>query len=268
MYALCVNIYKSYEDIKSSSLKISLALMLGWNDVKQRYRRSNVGPFWLTISMGVMIATIGLVFGRLFNNPMREFLPYLSCGIILWGFLSTVINDSCFAFINEERVIKQLSLPFTLYIFRVIWRNTIIFCHNIVILPIVYLIVGKGINLNILYIFPSFVLIILNLTWISIILSIICVRFRDLPQIINSILQILYFITPIIWMPNSIQKKVDISIVEYNPVYHLIEILRAPLLGSQAPLASYIIISIICLLGWCVTMITLGTFKRRIAYWL
>ena len=268
MYALCLNIYKSYQDIKFSSLKITLAFMLGWNDVKQRYRRSKVGPFWLTISMAVMIATIGIVFGRLFNNPMSEFLHYLSFFINMWVFFYAFINDSCFAFIHEERVIKQISLPFTLYIFRVIWRNTIILFHNIVILPIVFVIVGKEININILYIFPGFILLVLNLTWVSILLSIICARFRDLPQIINSVMQILYFVTPIIWMPNSIQQKVDMSIVYFNPIYHLIEMVRAPLLGSHAPTTSYILISIIALLGWCVTMLTLGSAKRRIAYWL
>lgn len=242
--------------------------MLGWNDVKQRYRRSKVGPFWLTISMGVMIATIGLVFGKLFNNPMREFLPFLSCGIVLWGFLSAIINESCFSYINEERVIKQISLPFSLYVFRVIWRNSIILSHNMVILPIVYLCVGKGINLNLLYIIPGFILFILNLTWASILLSVICTRFRDLPQIVNSIMQILYFVTPIIWMPHSIQQKVDMSIVDLNPVYHLLELVRAPLLGSHASIQNYIISAVLCIIGWCLTILVFGSFKRRIAYWL
>src|SRR3546814_9209460 len=71
-------------DVAKTTKRYTLVGMLGWQDVRQRYRRSALGPFWLTISMGVMIATIGVVFGSIFKTPMVEFFPFLSLGLILW----------------------------------------------------------------------------------------------------------------------------------------------------------------------------------------
>ena len=99
------------QDILSALKRFSLIGTLGWQDVRQRYRRSSIGAFWLTISMGVMIGTIGIVFGQIFKSPMNEFLPFLSVGLILWGFISTVITEGCSGFIAGEAVIKQLPIP-------------------------------------------------------------------------------------------------------------------------------------------------------------
>jgi len=135
-------------DIAGAIRHYPLAGMLGWQDVRQRYRRSALGPFWLTISMGVMIGTIGVVFGSIFHSPMAEFLPFLATGLILWGFLSAVVTEGCMGFIGAEGIIKQLPIPLFVHILRMIWRNMIIFAHNIVILPIVFLAVGKPLSLK------------------------------------------------------------------------------------------------------------------------
>src|SRR5690606_38293826 len=99
------------KDISAAIREYSLVGMLGWQDVRQRYRRSVLGPFWLTISMGIMIFTIGVVFGHIFKTPMQEFLPFLAIGLILWGFISSVITEGCMGFIAAEGIIKQLPIP-------------------------------------------------------------------------------------------------------------------------------------------------------------
>ncbi len=126
------------KDILAALGRFSLASLLGWQDVRQRYRRSALGPFWLTISMGVMIATIGIVFGQIFKSPMKEFLPFLSVGIILWGFISSVVTEGCAGFIAAEGIIKQLPIPLFVHILRMIWRNVIILGNNIVIVPLIF----------------------------------------------------------------------------------------------------------------------------------
>src|SRR3546814_14557644 len=110
-------------DVAKTTKRYTLVGMLGWQDVRQRYRRSALGPFWLTISMGVMIATIGVVFGSIFKTPMVEFFPFLSLGLILWTYISTIITEGCAGFIVAEGVIKQLALPLPVHIARVVWRN-------------------------------------------------------------------------------------------------------------------------------------------------
>ena len=174
------------KDLMRSREKLYLALMLGWQDIRQRYRRSKLGPFWLTISMGVMIAMIGIVFGQVLNSPMSEYLPFLATGIILWTCFSTSVMEGGTAFIDAQGMIRQLDLPLSLYSIRVLWRNIVICGHNIIILPLVFLVVGRGITLDILWLIPGFIVFCWNMLWVSMLLGIFCTRFRDMPQMVTT----------------------------------------------------------------------------------
>jgi lipopolysaccharide transport system permease protein len=255
-------------DIATAVKRYSLVGMLGWQDVRQRYRRSAVGPFWLTISMGVMIGTIGLVFGQIFNSPMKDFLPFLAAGMILWSFISTCVLEGCTSLIAAESIIKQLPIPLFVHILRTIWRNTLILAHNIVIFPLVLLAVQKPLGLGALLSVPGFALLVLNLAWICLILSLLCARYRDLPQIIASALQIAFYLTPIMWLPSLLPGRAGTYLLDLNPIYHLIQIVRAPLLGQDVSTVSWCVAGGMALFGWCIAIIIYGLYKRRIAYWL
>lgn len=255
-------------DLKRSRQKLYLALMLGWQDIRQRYRRSKLGPFWLTISMGVMIGMIGIVFGQVLSTPMQEYLPFLATGIILWTCFSTGVMEGSTAFIDAQGMIRQLDLPLSLYPIRVLWRNVVICAHNVIILPLVFIVVGRGITLDIFWLIPGFVLFLWNMLWVSLLLGTFCTRFRDMPQIVNSLMQVFFYVTPIIWMPNALNPRSANLLVEPNPVYHLLQIVRAPILG-QAPTSMNWIVSIgVALLGSLFALWFFGKYKKRIAYWL
>ena len=261
-------IISSVTDINDSIKKYSLISILGWQDVKQRYRRSTLGPFWLTISMGVMISTIGLVFGQLFDAPMKQYLPFFAIGMILWSFYSTTLNEGCIGFVCSEAIIKQLPIPLFSHILRVVWRNTIIFAHNLVILPIIFIIFGITLDFIALLSILGIILAIINLAWMALLGGILCTRYRDLPQIVLSILQVLYFITPIIWMPNQLPKQSTLYLLDLNPAYHLIEVVRAPLLGLTPSFTNWCVSIGLMIMGWLITIITFGCYKNRISYWL
>ena len=133
-------------DILLTLKDYSLIGMMGWQDVRHRYKRSSLGAFWLTISMGIMIATMGVIFSKIFLTPLREFLPFIAMGMILWGFISSVVSDGCQGFVASHHIIKQLNIPLYSHIARVIWRNIIVFAHNIIIFPIVVVAVGQPIT--------------------------------------------------------------------------------------------------------------------------
>src|SRR5580692_2872750 len=88
-------------------------VIMGWDDIRQRYRRSVIGPFWITLSMGVFILLLGVIYSRLFHTDIATYIPYLAAGIPLWGFISQTTNESCVAFHESGRIIKQIKLPFT-----------------------------------------------------------------------------------------------------------------------------------------------------------
>jgi lipopolysaccharide transport system permease protein len=262
------SIFIAFSDIVASTRRYSLVGMLGWQDVRQRYRRSSLGPFWLTISMGVMIGTIGLVFGGIFNTPMTDFFPFLSIGLILWGFISSVLTEGCSGFIGAENIIKQLPIPLFVHILRMMWRNILILGHNIIILPLVFISVGRSLHWVSLLSIPGIVLVIINLMWVALILSIVCARYRDLPQMIISILQVVFYVTPIMWMPNLLPKRIGLHILNYNPLYHLLQIVRAPMLGDFPTMTNWIASSCFAVIGWFFALVIYGRYKRRIAYWL
>ncbi|KTC84728.1 MULTISPECIES: ABC transporter permease [Legionella] len=255
-------------DIAAATKRYSLLRILGWQDIRQRYRRSALGPFWLTISMGIMIGTIGVVFGQIFNSSLREFLPFLSIGIILWGFFSAIITEGCTGFITAEGIIKQLPLPLFVHILRMIWRNVLILGHNILIFPLVLLVVGKPLHLVALLSIPGFLLALTNLIWVALLLATICTRYRDFAQIISSMLQVIFYLTPIMWMPNLLPPGKSYYFLELNPVNHLFEIIRAPLLGQAPALTNWIVSIILAFVGWSATLVIFSRYKRRIAYWL
>lgn len=256
------------KDVLAALSQIGLPLYLAKADIRQRYRRSILGPWWITISTGVMIACIGVIFGTLFKSPLKEFLPFLSAGLILWGFISSTIMEGTSVLIGAEAIIKQLPIPIFSHIIRMVGRNLIVFFHNLIIFPIVCLCVQKGINWNILYFFPGVVILTLNLLWISLLLAIICTRFRDMTQIVSSLLQIAFYITPIIWMPSLLPARASMMLLDPNPVYHLLAIVREPLLGQAPTITNWLVSIGVFLSGSLFSILLFNKYRARISYWL
>jgi ABC-type polysaccharide/polyol phosphate export permease len=267
--SLIAKLFRSgWIDIFAALRGYELAGVLGWQDIRRRYRRSLLGPFWLTISMGILIGSLGFIFGNLFDTSMKEFLSFLTLGLILWTFIATVLTEACTGFTEAEAMIKQISLPLFTHILRILWRNLIIFAHNIVIFPIVLLIFWVPLRATALLSVVGLVLLILNLSWMSLILAVFCTRYRDIRQIIINLLQVSFYLTPIIWMPQLLPKRANIILLNANPFFHLIEIIRAPLLGTPPSVLNWQIGILLALAGWGGTILFYGQFRSRIAYWL
>lgn len=255
-------------DLRDALLRTSLVARMGWQDVKQRYRRSALGPFWLTISMAVTIGSIGLVFSQVFHTSLTDFLPFLTIGLILWGFVSTVVTEGCTGFIVAEGVIKQLPMPLFFHMLRLTWRNIIILAHNIAIIPVIFILVGKPLEwAGVLSIF-GLVVFVLNVLWVTSILAVLCTRYRDLPQIVGSVLQVVFYVTPIIWMPSLAPEHAAAYLLDTNPLYHILEIVRAPLMGQIPTVTNWVFSVGMAAAGWTLALVIYGRFRRRVPYWL
>jgi len=241
--------------------------LLGWYDIKQRYRRSMIGPFWITISTGVMVGSIGLMFSTIFKSPVKEFLPYFAIGQITWLLLSAQLTDACAMFVQSQSIIKQVSLPLSVHVLRKLWYNIILFLHNFLIIIIVLIVFGNGFLWEYFLIIPAVILILILLFLLSVILGIICTRFRDITQIITVFLQLIYFFTPIFWMKKSLGSKQS-WITDFNPFYHIIELVRSPLLGKAPDLYHWINLLIYIVLSAIITFFLIKRFRNRVAYWL
>lgn len=238
---------------------------LGWNDILQRYRRSMLGPFWLTASMGVMVLALGVVYSRIFKTDLNEFLPFLSVGLLFWGFISSVLTESGSLFIGNESYIKQIRLPYWIYVFRYVWSKLIILAHNFVIYfgIIIYFKIWPGVA--VLYFIPAFLLILLNALFTSLWIGMASARFRDIPQIIGSVVQIIFFVTPIMWKPHFV--GVDSALLRYNPFYYLIEVVRQPLLGEIPSMKMFAVVVAMTVVNGLIATAFFVRFRSRIAYW-
>ena len=182
--------------------------------------------------------------------------------------MSSVVIEGCTGFIAAEGIIKQLPIPLFVHILRMIWRNMLILGHNIVIFPLVLLVVGKSLSLMAFICIPGFLLVVANLAWIALIVGVLCARYRDLPQIVGSIMQIIFYLTPIMWMPSLLPQRAGLYLLDLNPAYHLLEIVRSPLLGQLPTVTNWEVSLALALIGWIMALVVYGRYKRRIPYWL
>ena len=255
----------AFRDLGEGLRAVRLWGLLGWQDVVHRYRRSLLGPLWSTISMGTLVGALGALYAGLFQLPLSDFLPFIATGFIVWALLSGLINEGCTAFIGGDRIIKQVDLPLAIHVYRGVWRNFAIFAHNMIIFVIVAVGFSVQPGWNGLLAVPGLVLLGLNGVWAGLLLGLVCARFRDIPQIVGSIVQIAFFLTPIIWKPELLPGRS--LVLELNPFYHFVELVRAPLLGQAPEAVSWLAVLGITLCGWLATLLAFRRYRWRISYW-
>jgi ABC-2 type transport system permease protein/lipopolysaccharide transport system permease protein len=254
-------------DIIKAVRKPDIWMAIGWLDVKQRYRRSILGPFWITLSVAAFVLGLGLVYGSIFGQPLSEYLPYVGVGLIGWMLVAALINDGCAAFTSADGAIKQVAIPLSVHVLRTVWKNFIITAHHSVV--IVFLIVAFGVPIgwHTFLVVPAIVNIAIFGVALSFGFGIISARFRDVPLMITNMVMLVFFITPIIWKAEALPPNRAI-IAQFNPFHYIISTFRDPLLGVTPPL-SYWIITLFCTLIAVITsFILFARFRTRIAYWL
>lgn len=253
-------------DISAAFERHDLWRTLGWADIRFRYRRTTLGPFWLTLSTGIMIFAIGLLYAGLFHQDISTYLPPLAIGIIVWNFFIGAVTEGCTVFIAASGYIKAYTIPLPIYALRLLWRNIIIFLHNAVIMVIVWVVFRWQLSPVLLLSVVGFAVMLALVIGVVLFFGVLCTRFRDIPQIVASVLQLLFFITPIMWLPSSL--GVHRWIADYNPLFSIIEIVRAPLLNQWPEPRQWLIA-----IGCAIVSLLIGAafydrYGFRVPYWL
>ena len=255
----------AFLDIWTGFVRHHLWRTVAWNEIRQRYRRSFIGPFWLTLSMGIMVGALGFLYAGLLRQPTEEYIPYLAVGLILWTFISSIIMEGCTVFINAAGIMRQIAIPLTVHVYTYIWRHVIILIHNFVIYIIVAIIFELKASFSIFLLLPALILYIVNAVWIGVFFGILCARFRDITMMIGSLVQIMFFFTPVIWMPEIIPDRQ--WVVQYNPAFHFIEIARAPLLGYVPTWQNWIVSVSLTFVGIGMAFELFRRYRPRVVYW-
>lgn len=263
---------RAFDDLNTGLRTSQLWLHLGWQDIKQRYRRSLLGPLWITIATGVTAVAMGLLYGELFNMDIATFLPYVTLGFIFWNFIQNSILEGAEVFSKNEGLIKQLPAPISVHVYRMVWRQLIIFAHNIVIYIVVLIVFPQPLNWTVVLVIPAIILYVLNGVWVCLVFGILSTRFRDIGQLLTTAVQLVFFMTPIIWTTESLsstthQESSRLKLVELNPMYHYLDIARGPLLGQSVAFYHWAIVLGCTAVGWLFALVVMRNYRARVAYW-
>ena len=257
---------QAIEDVTGGLRLWRLAITLGWFDIRLRYRGSVLGPFWLTMSTAVMVAALGVLYSALFKMELHDYLPFLALSIVLWNYLSTLVSEACTCFTSADGMIRAMRMPYTLYAARVMVRNTLVLGHNVVVIIAVYAWFDVWPGWAALGALPGVVIWMIDGIASCMLLGALCARFRDIPPIVASLMQIAFFISPIIWKPELLTGyKRDLLFL--NPFYSLLEIVRAPLMGEAAQQNVWLAALAYSLVLIVITWFGFVRVRGRLAFW-
>lgn len=253
-------------DIVSAITQHRVWITMSLHDIRMRYRGSILGPWWITISMGLLIAGMSVLYASLMGLELKDYVPWLACGIVIWGLITTTLTEGCDAFISGAPIIRQSATPIFTFVLRTLARNLIVFGHNILIVVAVAVIFGFWRQVRPFEVLLGLAGILLNLSWMVAAVALASARFRDVPQIVASILQIALFLTPVFWHPEQLPNRP--AVLWLNPFYHLLEVLRAPLVGVATNPESWPVVGLMGLAGWLCVFPFFAAHRRRVVHYL
>jgi len=240
-------------------------LMAG-QDIALRYRRSLLGPFWISLSLGALVLGMALLFGQIFQMDLAVYLTWLGVSLLIWTYLAALLNEGCGAAIDAETQLRSVSIPLPVLAARVVHRNLIVFAHNLLVIVVLLVVFGYRPTMELVWAPLGLAVLTLTGFFAVMVLAPICLRFRDFPQIVANVLQIVFFLTPIIWLPT--QGRVPSWVIEINPFHHFMELVRAPILGAAPSQLSWIVT--LSILGGLIVLAaaSLGVSRRKLFVWL
>ncbi|MFI9511415.1 ABC transporter permease [Nocardia sp. NPDC052566] len=266
--------HRAFKDLRDGFSQRELWLSLGWQDIKQRYRRSVLGPFWITIATGLQAAAMGVLYAALLDQSLKTYLPYVTVGLVVWNVINASILEGSEVFIANEGLIKQLPSALSVHVYRLVWRQLLFFAHNMVIYLVLLVALGvwQNVGWSSLLAIPAILLLFLNSMWVSIVFGIFSTRYRDIAPILSSTTLMLFVLTPVMWNTKVLNSQIGgngdrARLVELVPTFHYLEIVRAPLLGEPQALRHWVIVGVITLVGWIVAILAMKQYRSRVPYW-
>lgn len=244
-----------------------LSHLMGLGEIRRRYARSKIGQFWLTISTGIMVAALGLVWSTLWHVPIADLVPFVAISLVVWTMITGTLGEATTVFPANGSIFLNQGMSFSTAIYALVYRHLLIFLHNVPIIVITVLIFSVPAGRLAPVALLGFACVILALVWSSYLVAIACVRFRDLTQVVQNGLMVMFFITPVLWKPDQIPPG-DHYLLSLNPFAALLAVVREPLLGQLPTLYDWTAAAVVSIGGFVIALPIIGYCQRRIIYWI
>ena len=249
-------------------LKKQTALLysLAWDELKVRYSRSILGPFWIVLTTGISALGLSYIWSIIFHQDRETFIPNLCIGLVIWQFASSCIIEAPGCFHRYRAIIINIPIAYIVFPITIVVKNFIILLHNSIIIAIVWLIYPPTFDLNFLLLIPGILLVMINLTIAVTILSFFGARYKDVEVAIFSLIPIIFFLTPVIFKLEHLGIKT--YLMWLNPFTYLINAIREPLLNQSPPLFVYITMITTAIIGTAFSYFLIHKYRNRLPYWI
>ena len=253
-------------DLREGFKRRHLWMMLAWGDLRRRYRGSQLGTLWITASLAVFVLTLGGLYAQLMSVPAERYVPHLAAGMLVWNFLSGAMVESGHIFNRAAPFLREIALPFSTFVFRSVYAQVMRFLFQVPVFVAVAVVLGLWPGANLAYVVPGLVLLLLNGLWIAFLMAVISARFRDVPELVSSSMRLLFFLTPIIWLPELSGKAQ--FMVPWNPFTHIIAVVRAPLMGEAPTALNWLVSAALPVVGLPFALWFFSRCRRLIPFWI
>jgi ABC-2 type transport system permease protein len=253
-------------------------IQLGWQrregwwalsrqSIKISYRRTTLGPMWITIQQLAFIVGIGLLYSQLFKVESLDMVPLVAFGISLWGLLTSLITGASSNFIQQSQAISSSTLPISFYVFSTVSQQLLTFLHSaVVLIPFAFLFGTSPRIICMLTVPLSITFAVLNGFSLGLWLGPLSARYRDISASIPIVIQLAMFLSPVFWSPSLLGGR-D-WIINYNPIAWMIETFRSPILGGPIQLELWIKLAVFTIVNLIVGVNVLSRVRNKISYWI
>jgi ABC-2 type transport system permease protein len=238
----------------------------GWIDVVWRFRRTKIGPFWHTLGLAAFVLVMGVIWSSVLHQDPFHYFRYVTVSLIVWGLIASFITEGTGILVAGQATTLSMRFPYVAFALAHVWRALLLFAHYFVFYIVVMIGTMYPPGWVGLLAIPALLVLAVNGVWMSLLAGILCLRWRDLVPATHSAMQIAIFATPVYWSKEMLGPKLAIA-ADYNPLFHLVRILRDPLLGTAPPLESWIWASVTLAIGLTGTFWIYGWKRDRLPYW-
>lgn len=262
-----VRIHAAASDLRAGLYMWRTWTYLAFETIKNQYRRTVLGPWWITLQTVAFVLGLAAIFSQILNADIKTFLPYVAVGLLVFNLLSGLTRAASTVFTGAADSMKSTRQPLSNLVLKAVAVELIQFGHNALIFVAFVAIGLVPLSLKMLIAVPVLGLIVANGVALGFWLGTAVARFRDVDPLVGSILQILVFFTPVFYRLEDLDRGSRGALLGWNPFLYLLESVRQPLLDAPLQGRYFVGTAIVTAVNVLLAGLIFVRHRSRLPYW-